>query len=174
MYCENMKKVAALSLSYAKDILLALLERGRIPMSYLRDVVISYQTITKLIEAFKNEGLVTVTEVKEPRRVLYVELTQKGKQVALHLKDAEAVIKGEVSQALERWKHWRALVHFNVYDDHITIIDASHEQTRYINVYFKSIGGNKYKLWCELCQSDQCEHVDYAWSLKVVREKVLR
>ena len=60
------------------------------------------------------------------------------------------------------------LEHFNVNQDHVTIID--HRQRMFADVYFRNNN-----VYCELCKEENCEHVDYALNLpkvqKTLREK---
>ncbi|MCL4435802.1 MAG: hypothetical protein M1503_11590 [Thaumarchaeota archaeon] len=58
--------------------------------------------------------------------------------------------------------------HFNVFDDHATIIDHALGD-RLINVYLKD-----HKLWCEFDESFGCIHVGYAHSIKKVQEALSR
>jgi len=73
--------------------------------------------------------------------------------------------------------------HFNVYEDHITIGDRKlgqddehgRRQPRLIDIYFKPVGKfNEYVLWCEYCESDNCEHVKYALTIQQKYEKYIK
>ena len=61
-----------------------------------------------------------------------------------------------------------ALEHFNVFEDHVTVIDR--KKRRIVDVYFRNN-----HVYCELCEKEKCEHVDYALKLpkvqKTLREK---
>ena len=59
-----------------------------------------------------------------------------------------------------------ALEHFNVYEDHVTVID--HRRRTLADIYFRD--GNVY---CELCEEKECEHVQYALSIPKI-EQALR
>jgi len=59
-----------------------------------------------------------------------------------------------------------ALEHFNVYEDHVTVIDR--RRRTLVNVYFRN--GNVY---CDVCEEKDCEHVQYALSIPKV-EQALR
>ena len=50
------------------------------------------------------------------------------------------------------------LEHFNVYEDHVTVID--HKNRRIANVFFR----NK-TVFCDVCEEKNCEHVKYALKL---------
>jgi hypothetical protein len=60
------------------------------------------------------------------------------------------------------------LEHFNVNQDHVTIIDR--RRRMFADVYFRNN-----HVYCELCGEENCEHVDYALNLpkvqKTLREK---
>jgi hypothetical protein len=56
-----------------------------------------------------------------------------------------------------------SLEHFNVNRDHVTIID--HKRRRFADVYFSRKG-----VKCELCMSQNCEHVKYALTIPKVVE----
>jgi hypothetical protein len=55
------------------------------------------------------------------------------------------------------------LEHFNVNQDHVTVMD--HRQRMFADVYFK---GNK--VFCELCKAENCEHVKYALNIPKVQQ----
>lgn len=54
--------------------------------------------------------------------------------------------------------------HFNTYENHITIID--NKIRRVINIYPKEPD----QLWCEHCDSLDCEHVHFVLTLPRVRQ----
>lgn len=53
------------------------------------------------------------------------------------------------------------LEHFNVYEDHVTIVD--HTKKGLANVYFRDK-----TIYCELCDESKCEHIEYALNLPKV------
>jgi hypothetical protein len=55
------------------------------------------------------------------------------------------------------------LEHFNVNQDHVTIID--HRQRRFADVYFKAN-----RVFCALCKAENCEHIRYALNIPKVVE----
>ena len=55
-----------------------------------------------------------------------------------------------------------ALEHFNVNEDHVTVIDR--KRRMFADVYFRNN-----HIYCELCEEENCEHVDYALNLPKVR-----
>lgn len=54
-----------------------------------------------------------------------------------------------------------ALEHFNVNQDHVTVID--HKRRMFADVYFR-----EGLVYCELYEEENCEHVKYALSLSQV------
>lgn len=55
------------------------------------------------------------------------------------------------------------LEHFNINEDHVTVID--HRARMLADVYFK---GNR--VFCELCKAENCEHVKYALDIPKVQQ----
>ena len=60
-----------------------------------------------------------------------------------------------------------ALEHFNVNQDHVTVID--HKRRMFADVYFRND-----RIYCELCEEEDCEHVKYALSLSKVQKTLER
>ena len=60
-----------------------------------------------------------------------------------------------------------ALEHFNVNQDHVTIIDR--RRRSFADVYFRNN-----HVTCELCEEENCEHVKYALSLSKVQKALKR
>lgn len=60
-----------------------------------------------------------------------------------------------------------ALEHFNVNQDHVTVID--HKRRMFADVYFRND-----HVYCELCGEEGCEHVRYALSLSKVQKALER
>lgn len=61
--------------------------------------------------------------------------------------------------------------HFNTWEDHTTIIDKK-LRNGYIDIFFKLIGDSKFDLWCEKCDSQECEHIDFALKEPKIMEKL--
>ena len=57
------------------------------------------------------------------------------------------------------------LEHFNVYQDHVTVID--HKRRRIANVFFRNN-----TVFCDVCETKSCRHIKYAINLPKV-QKVL-
>jgi hypothetical protein len=60
-----------------------------------------------------------------------------------------------------------ALEHFNVNQDHVTVIDR--RRRMFADVYFRNN-----VVYCELCGEEDCEHVKYALSLSKVKKALER
>jgi hypothetical protein len=60
-----------------------------------------------------------------------------------------------------------ALEHFNVNQDHVTIIDR--RRRMFADVYFRNN-----HVYCELCGEENCEHVRYALNLPKVQKALER
>lgn len=60
-----------------------------------------------------------------------------------------------------------ALEHFNVNEDHVTVID--HKRRMFADVYFRNN-----HVYCELCEEEDCEHVRYALGLSKVQKALGR
>ena len=58
--------------------------------------------------------------------------------------------------------------HFNTLKDHATIRD--NKLDRYINVYPRPNG----KMWCELCDDTECEHIEMALTVPEIVEPLKR
>lgn len=63
-------------------------------------------------------------------------------------------------------KSFPALEHFNIFEDHVTVID--HRRKWLADVYFRNN-----HVYCESCENTNCEHVKYALTLPKVREILL-
>jgi hypothetical protein len=59
------------------------------------------------------------------------------------------------------------LEHFNLYEDHVTIVDNQFERPKYVNVYLR-----EGKLYCEADKIDNCIHVGFALNIPEVRRKL--
>lgn len=79
----------------------------------------------------------------------------------LGYKSISSFIIDAVRRLIEETKP--ALEHFNVYDDHVTVID--HKLRRLVNVYFTND-----RVYCELCQATECPHIQYALNIPKIQE----
>ncbi len=57
--------------------------------------------------------------------------------------------------------------HFNVYEDNVKVVD--NDIRRIATVYFKSG-----KVFCDVCESEQCIHIDFAYGLPLVCEALAK
>lgn len=55
-----------------------------------------------------------------------------------------------------------ALEHFNVNQDHVTVIDR--RRRMFADVYFRNN-----HVYCELCKEENCEHIEYALNLPKIQ-----
>ena len=180
-----------LDFRYAKSVILKLLEKDTFMKSELFKIVSSNQTLDKLLDALEKDGYVTKISSNYGRRTYSISLTDKGRTVAEQLKKAEEVASGivihedegriEISNVpeewKEKWKHLHALIHVNVYDDHVTIMETNHEGTgkeRIFNIYIRENGHGQLRLWCELDESFDCYHIGYALTLAPVQDMFAR
>ncbi len=171
----------SLNLPHAKRLIIALLERGETPISNLRDVVKTYTTLRKIVEGFESEGLVKTEERFEGRRVIYVRLTERGQFVAQKIREAEMIMEGEFPGVLKMERDWREkrfgkfklLNHVNAYDNVVRVEDSSYSPPRIAEIEI-GIRGRKLMLHCSICDASDCEHINYLWSLKEVRETLLK
>ena len=175
---------------YVTPVLIRLY-KGEAMMTELTSIVSNYSTLRLLIRELQDEDYVTTREVFQDKRKIIVSLTEKGKAVAEQLKKAEEVSKGVVIHEDEgrieisnmpddwkdKWKNLHALIHVNVYDDHITIMETNHEGTgkeRIFNIYIRENGHGQLRLWCELDESFDCYHIGYALTLAPVQDMFAR
>ena len=78
----------------------------------------------------------------------------------LGFKTVGSFVTGAVRKMID--EYGPRLEHFNVYEDHVTIIDRSRKAI--VNVYFRN------KPWCDLCEEHDCEHIRYALGIPKVIE----
>ena len=183
--------IPSISEKHAVNVIKYLLEKGSIKKTDLLEIVKSSWTLDKLIPKLENDGLIEVVESTMGRRTYSISLTPKGRQVAEQLKKAEEAASGivihedegriEISNVpeewKEKWKHLHALIHVNVYDDHVTIMETNHEGTgkeRIFNIYIRENGHGQLRLWCELDESFDCYHIGYALTLAPVQDMFAR
>ena len=182
----------SLDLRYSKSVLLKIYEKeGSVIQSDLKRIASNWRTLTDVINSLKDDGYLVVTERISGRRITQISLTEKGRSVAEQLKRAEEAAKGvvihedesriEVSDIpemwREKWKNLHALIHVNVFDDHVTIMETNHEgsgKERIFNIYVRENGQGHLRLWCELDESFDCYHVGYALTLAPVQDMFAR
>jgi len=79
----------------------------------------------------------------------------------LGYKSVSSFVIAAIRRLIEETKP--TLEHFNVYEDHVTIID--HKRRRLVNVYFRNG-----RIYCELCQEAECPHTEYALNIPKIQE----
>ena len=153
--------------------LLTYLLDGRKKMSELLDVISNYVTLKSYIRDLEDAGYVRTEETFEGRRVIYVELTDRGRAIAERLRGAEEIAQMDDEQ-LEEFKNIHLLMHFNMHEDAITLIDYSvMEGERYVYLYPRVKGKTLY-LYCDLCGSTNCPHIRFALQYAPLREALER
>ena len=176
---------------YVSSLLVFLLSKTVAKKSDLSSVITNPYKLTDILNKLARDGLLTMGESKLGRKSYQISLTPKGRQVAEQLKKAEEAASGiviheeegriEISSVPEEWKEkWKnlhALIHVNVYDDHVTIMETNHEGTgkeRIFNIYIRENGHGQLRLWCELDESFDCYHIGYALTLAPVQDMFAR
>ena len=159
--------------------MIKLLESGSLMKSDMFDIVKSNHTLDKLLNSLEDEGFVTMSETVIGRRVYSVSLTPKGKTVADQLKGAQDAAHGTTPAPAdagavihERFRNFRALYHFSITGDTIRIADAGVKGKRIADVQVKVVGKNL-KLYCDQDRSFDCEHIDFIWVDRSLRQRIL-
>ena len=180
-------KTPILAKKYVSTLLIFLLEKGTVHKTDLLAVIHSNTTIDKLVNELKNENFLSVRKEFAGRNTYYISLTDKGKEAAQKLKEAQDVAerKNEIQvheddekidlklsdKEAEKAKHLRLLYHINVLDDHVTVEELSPgKPPRVFNIYIKKNGGENFRLWCEEDNSYDCWHVKAAWTYPAVQK----
>ena len=184
--------VDSLDLKYSKSVLLKIYSFNEpIAKKDLGKVVKSHQVLDNLLINLEKDGYIHISSNIVGPRVFKISLTDKGRQVAKKLKEAEEVsdspadqeaegvihIDGEeINVALtpeerENSKYLKFLFHFNVLDNHITVEEAvPGKNKRIFNIYIKRNGNGIFRLWCEEDDSYECWHVREAWGYPEVQK----
>jgi len=136
---------------------------------------INYHVLSKLIDKLESDGYVKKEEKIIGRRKILVSLTEKGRVVAEKLLEAEAVAKGYDAVMTPNWrdrfKGMRAFAHMNIHENIIRVWDITPERERIAEVEIR-IRGNRMMLYCTLCNSTSCEHIDYIFSNPYLRHLI--
>ena len=184
VYRDNME---ALDRSYAKSILILLLSNnGKAIKSDFSVIASSWKTLSDVISALEEEGFLTISEQVLGRKTYVIEITDKGREVAEKLKEAQEVAEGvihvdgeEINVRLEpeerkNSKYLKILIHSNVLDDHISVEEAiPGRPTRIFNIYIRQNGHGYFRLWCEEDKSFDCWHVKEAWTYPAVQKMMM-
>ena len=173
-----------------KGKILVFLLSGPKMMTEIKEIVSSYDVLRYAILELQTLGYIKKNEQREGNRRFLVSLTDKGKEVARRLKNAEEVadqdaegvihIDGEeINIKLEpeerrNSKYLKILIHSNVLDDHITVEEGiPGRATRIFNIYIKQNGHGYFRLWCEADNSFDCWHVKEAWTYPAVQKMMM-
>lgn len=164
--------------SHMQLILGYLLDNGTVNKSQISAVITSPPILNRELDKLKNEGFVSIREIRIGRRMFKVELTEEGRNIAEQIRRTQYAAEGisppdvvltpEVS---EKMKDMRLLIHVNVRDDHITVLEKQPSgPDRVINIYVKENGQRGFfRLWCELDESFNCVHAQVAWTYPEVQ-----
>ena len=177
---------------YAKAVLLNLYQLGgTAKKGDLVNSTSGWTALTQLLLELKNDGYIDIYEHILGRRTYEIKITDKGRQVAKKLKEAEEVADSPVDQEAkgvihiggedidikltpeerENSKYLKFLFHFNVLDNHITVEEAvPGKRSRIFNIYVKQNGNGIFRLWCEQDNSYDCWHVREAWGYPQVQK----
>ena len=173
-----------------KGKILVFLLSGPKMMTEIKEIVSSYDVLRYAILELQTLGYIKKNEQREGNRRFLVSLTDKGKEVARRLKNAEEVAETPATQEAEgiihfdgeeinvkltpeeqqNRKYLKFLFHFNVLDNHITVEEAvPGKRSRIFNIYVKQNGHGIFRLWCEADDSYECWHVREAWTYPQVQ-----
>ena len=185
-----------ISSRHSNTILLYLLSRGKIKKTDLLQVISSSDSLSKSLREREEEGLIRVSTQIIGRKVIFIELTEKGRLVAEELKKADEIAKSTTleiiekdhkqeneeekidlsltDEEIEKSKNLHLLFHVNVMDDHVTVEEVVPGKTsRIFNIYIKRNGNGDFRLWCEQDQSYDCWHVKAAWTYPHVQKMMM-
>ena len=174
-----------------KGKILQFLLSGPKMMTELKSIISSYDVLRYNILELQTGGYITKNEYREDKRKYIVTLTDKGREIALRLKEAQEVSETPIDQEAEGVIHidgeeinvaltpeerensqyLKFLFHFNVLDNHITVEEAvPGKRSRIFNIYVKQNGNGIFRLWCEQDDSYECWHVREAWTYPQVQK----
>ena len=185
-----LKIMDSLDLKYAFSVLRYIYSHGPVKKKDLASIIKSHQVLDNLLEALQKDGYIQISSNKIGPRVYSISLSEKGKDAAQKLKEAQDVAerKNEIqvhendekinlelsTEEAEKAKHLRLLYHINVLDDHVTVEELTPgKPPRVFNIYIKKNGGGNFRLWCEEDNSYECWHVKAAWTYPQVQEMMM-
>jgi DNA-binding MarR family transcriptional regulator len=168
--------------SYSKAVLTTL-ERlgGKCKMSDLKGIATNWRSLVDTVDRLSSEGYLLSKQEIGGRRMYTIQFTEKGRAVAEQLRHVEEIASGKViahipAQSTERLRDQLQTVtimhHVNIVDDVIRVGDWHGGKKRIADVQVKMIG-KRLHLYCDLCRSESCEHVDFVWVIPAVRAKLL-
>jgi len=163
----------------AQDILFYLYDHGEVPLTYLNNIIKSTHTYYRVIQLFEADGIVKSRERIHNRKYILISLTDKGKALAESLKETEQKFSSDIptlpQNFTDQFKNLSTPRHLNVLDDRVAIREINFDgkgNDRVVYVYVKFDENNILRLWCEVDQTYECVHTQYAWTLPDVQEMV--
>ncbi len=145
----------------------------------LRSTVKTAATLDAILHDLSSEGYIDIKETFLGRRTYTISLTERGHAVAVQLKGAQDAAHGTISVPSdagavirERFRNFRALYHFNMTGDTIRIADAGVKGKRIADVQVKVVG-KSLKLYCDQDKTFDCEHIDFIWVDRSLRQRIL-
>ena len=172
--------------SHATPILIYLLDHDAVPFTtFTRGFHISPSTVYRTMSKLEADKLIQRKEILKKRRFVRISITDKGREIALKLRELEEVEnkdsdiipvhQEDFNKFSEHTKNLSLLSHLNVLDDHVALRESNFDlngHDRVVFVYVKLNGNGIMRLWCEVDNSYTCWHVKYAWTLPDVQAMV--
>ncbi|MEM4058811.1 MAG: hypothetical protein QXZ12_08870 [Thermoplasmata archaeon] len=178
----------SLSSKYIKEILEYLASKGTVNKSSLIPITHGIVTLERLLPRMVEDNLITIKKDKKKFRV-YISITTKGLEILSKLRDIEVseiqdnkalksieIPEGVGQKIMELRSKMVALIHLNVLDDHISLIEKNYDgsgKDRIVDIYIKETK-RKLRLWCSLDESYECYHVLVAWGLPEVQDLIVK
>ncbi|MGC8497716.1 MAG: hypothetical protein ACP5NL_06960 [Thermoplasmata archaeon] len=178
----------SLSSKYVKEILEYMAVKGTVNKSALIPITHGIVTLERLLPRMVEDNLITIKRDKKKFRV-YISITPKGLEILRKLQDIDAseiagskmqnsieIPEGVGQKIMELRSKMAALIHLNVLDDHISLIEKNYDgsgKDRIVDIYVKETK-RKLRLWCALDESYECYHVLVAWGLPEVQDLIVR
>jgi DNA-binding PadR family transcriptional regulator len=165
---------------HAYAIVRYLLEKNVVKKTEFLKIVPSSGTVDRTLGKLIELGLVTDKKEVIGRRIVFIQLTPKGRAVAEQLKKADEVAARTETYELppdfgKEFEGLSAMTHLNVLEDHIAVTEHNYDGTgkdRIVMVYVKLNGRGFMRLFCEIDEAYECRHTRYAWTLPSVQEMV--
>lgn len=85
-----------MDLKFAKAVILRLSNEGSVLKSSLQNIVSNLYSLDKLLSSLQGDGLVEIELMKFGKNITKISLTEKGRQVAEQLKNAELASQGRL------------------------------------------------------------------------------
>lgn len=149
-------------------------ERGEVKKRDFLEIMKNVYMINTKLSELANDGYI---QMKKEGTTYIISLTEKGKDIIEKIKYLEkpmggSISKEEYNQMIEKWKNISALTHVNILDDHIVLKEHNFDgkgNDRLVTIYVKINHDKVMRLWCEIDNSYNCWHVQYAWTLPEVQ-----